>query len=130
MFTLKLKFDKALDREHLKAGKLRRQSESLKRKIKREVRNAFDDLTAEARRQYLSTQKFELAKNALELAKIRYERGISDNLDILDAETAFSEAELDILRAKVTYNITAVRLAHALGILNLEWLRLSLKNIR
>ena len=71
-------------------------------------------------------QAIEQAEKALDLALIRYERGLSDNLELLGAEAAFAAAELNIIQGRVAYNLSAVRVAHALGVLSLEWLQLSL----
>lgn len=115
-----------LRQQQLNQARLRRDGEASKRRIYREAREAFEDLGAEDRRHRISRERLQQARKALELAEIRYRRGLSNNLDILDAEAAYSAAELDILRTLVAYNVAAVRLGHALGILDVSWLRASL----
>lgn len=116
----------ALARENMKIRKLQRQGSSLQRKIFREAREAFEDLKAQERMYAINLQRMRQAGHALDLTQIRYERGLSDNLDVLDAENEYSSAELDISRAMIAYNITAIKLAHSLGVLDVEWLQLSL----
>ncbi|TDJ72354.1 MAG: hypothetical protein E2O38_04915 [Proteobacteria bacterium] len=58
-------------------------------------------MIAEDRRHRVSRERLKQAKKALKLADIRYRRGLSNNLDVLDAEAAYSAAELDILRTLV-----------------------------
>lgn len=115
-----------LTRETLNNRKLQRKGSALKRKILREARESFEDLQAQERFYQINLKRMEQAKSALELTQIRYERGLSDNIDVLDAESAFSNAEFDASKALVAYNIAAIKLANSLGVLDLEWLSLSL----
>ena len=116
-----------LARETINTQKLHRKGAALKRKIIREVRESFEDLKAQERFYQINLKRMEQAGNALELTKIRYERGLSDNIDVLDAESALSTAEFDASKALVAYNIAAIKLANSLGVLDLEWLSLSLE---
>jgi len=125
----KLKEKTELARERNKTARLVRNGRALKRHIQREARDAFEDIVAEDRRHRISRERFTQAEKALELSKIRYQRGLSSNLDVLDSEVAYSKAELDILNTLVAYNIAAVRLGRSLGILDLNWLKISLKPI-
>jgi outer membrane protein TolC len=118
-----------LARENIKIHRLRREGASLRRKILREAKDALEDLKTQERYYQINIKRMEQSGNALELTKIRYERGLSDNLDVLDAENAYSTAELDISRAMIAYNIAAIKLAYALGVLDVEWLQLSLADI-
>ncbi len=118
----------ALTREKMAESKLRRNAKALERRIFREARQAFQDLLSADRRLEISRKSLEQAEKALDLALIRYERGLSDNVELLDAEEAFAAAELNIIQDRVTYNLSAVRVAYALGVLDLEWLQLSLPN--
>jgi len=115
-----------VQRERLRAKRLTREGQALKRRIHRDAQQAFEDLKAADRRYSLSGKRFEQAQKGLELSQIRYNRGLSSNLEVLDSEIAFTNAELDILRTLMDYNIAAVRLAHTLGILDLDWIKASL----
>ena len=115
-----------LARETLNNRKLQRKGAALKRKILREARESFEDLKAQERFYQINLKRMEQSESALELTQIRYERGLSDNIDVLDAESAFSDAEFDASKALVAYNIAAIKLASSLGVLDLEWLSHSL----
>lgn len=117
--------ENALTVSTMNMSKLRREGASLRRRIFRQARESFDDLKMEEHSHQISIKRLKQSGNALELTKIRYERGLSDNLDVLDSESAFSEAELDTSRTLVAYNVAAVKLAYDLGVLDVEWLRLS-----
>ncbi len=116
----------ALVKKKLEAAKLRRAEEALKRKINREVRESFADLQMEEQNHQISLKRRRQAAMALDLAKTRYDKGLSNNLDLLDAESAFSEAETHISRSLIAYNLTAVALAYNLGLLDRQWVSLAI----
>lgn len=113
-------------RKKIEKAKLQRGKEALQRKIGREAREAFQDLLAEERSHQINIKRLEQARMALDLAKTRYEQGLSDNLAVLDAESAYSEAEINISRSMAAYNIAATTLAYNLGVLDRQWVAMSL----
>jgi len=117
----------ALLRKQLEMSRLRREGETLRRKIRREIKDGFAELQMAEQRHQVSRRQLEQAKLASDLAKSRYEKGLSDNLDMLDAESALSDAELATSRSLVEYNNAAIQLAYVMGILNTEWLRVSVR---
>ena len=58
----------------------------------------------------------------MELAELRYAKGMSSNLEVLDAETAFSRAQLDQSRSLVDYNLAVLRLGANLGLISKSWI--------
>lgn len=119
--------ESALLRKKMEQAKLRREGATLKRKIIREVKDGLADLQTAERQHQVNRRQLEQAELALDLAKIRYEKGLSDNLDMLDAEAALSDAELAISRSLVEYNNAAIHLAYVMGILNTDWLQMSVR---
>jgi len=115
-----------LVRKKMEMAKLRRTGDAMRRKIKREADDALFDLLIEDRNHQINIRRLSQAELALDLAKRRYEKGISDNLDVLDAESSFSEAESGIARSLTAYNIAAVNLAYSLGVLDPAWIEASL----
>lgn len=116
----------SMTRKKMELSKLRREGDTLRRKIAREVRDGLADLKMVERQHQVSLRQLEQAGMALELAKIRYEKGLSNNLDVIDAESAYSDAEISISRSLITYNNAAIELAHAMGLLNMDWLHLAM----
>ena len=117
----------ALQRELLRYRQFERGGPALKRKIRRAARRALAALRVAETRLDISRQKRDKAAQAVDLARLRYRRGLDSNLSVLDAEHTYSQAIMDYLRARTDYNLAAARLAQALGILDMNWLRLSLK---
>ncbi len=120
--------ESVLIRKKIDKAKLRRSKEALSRQIKREVSEAFQDLIAEENDYQISIKRLKQAEMALDLAVTRYEKGLSDNLDVLDAETAYSEAGFGISRSLTGYNLASVSLAYKLGVLDRQWIEMSLKS--
>lgn len=116
----------ALTRVKMEKAKLQREEAALKRRIIRETNDAFLDFLSAEKKHFISLKRLEQAGMALDLAKTRYEKGISNNLDLLDAEAAFSETETDIARALTAYNLAAVAFAYNLGVLDRRWIEASL----
>lgn len=115
----------ALTKERMAEAKLRRETKALKSRIKRNAQRALQELQAEERRCILQEKSLTQADKALDLAFTRYERGLSNNLELLDAEADYSSAEMGIVESRIAYNMAAAKLGRALGILDLEWLRIS-----
>jgi len=119
----------ALARKKIERGKIQRKTEALRRQIKREARDGFLDLVSAEKALDLNNKRLKQAEMALDLAKIRYEKGLTDNLEIMDAEAAFSDAEMEISRSLTQYNVAAVTLANNLGVLDRQWLEMSLPDV-
>ncbi len=87
----------------------------LERKIRSEVELAAADLNASKSKIKTSELQVKHAKDAVSRAEVRYRDGVITNLDLIDAETSLSEAEL--LRLRVTYEnvINTYSLMEAVG---------------
>ena len=85
------------------------------RRVEQEVRTAYSSFL-EAR-EVLETQKKvqEQAEEALRLATARYEAGTSTQLDVLNAQTALTEARTTQVQAMRDYLVARARLKRAMG---------------
>ncbi len=72
-------------------------------------------------------RKLEQARQSLELATVRFNRGIASNLDQIESEKAFADAEIEVIEQKINYTRKVVNLAHVLGVLTPEWLEQSIE---
>ena len=115
----------AIQRERTRARQLDRARKTLKRQIYREIRDAAQDLESQKTRRAIAAKREQAARQALEAAQIRFQRGLDDNLAVLDAEQALSDAMLDRDRSLVGYNNAAVHLAQSMGVLNMDWMMLA-----
>lgn len=89
------------------------------RSISLEVRTAWSNL--EESREVLESQKkvVEQAEEALRLAKARTEAGSGTQLEVLDAQTALTEARTTQIQALRDYSVARTRLDRSIGNLTL-----------
>ena len=82
-----------------------------------EVRSAFHELRAARQRIEQATRGAELARRSLEIVEDRYKEGLTTLPDLLDAETALTEARLRDLAARRDLLVARARLDLAVGAL-------------
>ena len=89
--------------------------------LKKEIEELFNDF--ENIRETLTIQKLreEEARESLKIAQIRYERGLSSNLDVMDAESNLLNAQISSVGALVRYNSAMFKLARELNILDINF---------
>ena len=87
----------------------------IERQIRAQVELAAADLSASKSKIKTSELQVRQARDAVSRAEVRYRDGVITNLDLIDAETSLSEAEL--LRLRVTYEnvINTYSLMKAVG---------------
>jgi NodT family efflux transporter outer membrane factor (OMF) lipoprotein len=81
----------------------------------RDVEDALAGYTKEKERQASLIQALEANRKALEMAKLRYEKGLSSFLEVLDAQRSLYSSEDAVSQSRATVNTSAVALYKALG---------------
>ena len=79
--------------------------------VKRELRNL------ERQDKAITTQEDQIhqARGQLELARIKFQHGMTDNFDLIDAEIALRRAETQLVSAVIEYIVGQYRLRRAIG---------------
>jgi outer membrane protein len=108
-------FGNVAARERFSAARLRhdrseRELALTRRAIEREVRSQVIELHRSLAEITSQADKVERSREKLEVALARYRQGISDNLDVTDAQQDLLDAETDLLRAIFDYTNGLVRL--------------------
>jgi outer membrane protein TolC len=108
-------FGNVAARERLRAAaldyaRIERELESQRRLIELEVRAEELSLRENLEELRAQTDKVEQARQKLEIAQVRYQRGIADNFDVTDAQEDLVDAESDLLAAVVGYTNGRARL--------------------
>jgi outer membrane protein TolC len=83
-----------------------------------EVRRSSRALIRVADAVELQRQALDLASQQRELATLRYERGLADNLEVVDAENSAAQAEAALLGAEIDRALSFVSLQRASGTLD------------
>jgi outer membrane protein len=91
---------------------------SLKKdEIKREVKFALRNLSRAEKNITIQEEQIDQARGKLELAKVKFSRGMAGNFDLVEAETELREAEIGLISAVISYIVGSYRLRSAMGTL-------------
>lgn len=119
---------RAIAAQKIAYERVRRGGQALARQLEREARQANANLRTLSRRHELAALRRTEAAQALDVAQVRFDRGIASNLDVVDAEAALSDAELSELQAEAGRISAIVDLALTRGELTLAWLQDALRS--
>ncbi len=87
----------------------------LKNKISSEVRLAIQDSESRGLQIAVAQKQKSLADEELTLARIRYEEGVADNREVIDAQNNLAQAEDNLVDGVYLYNLARIELARAKG---------------
>lgn len=93
----------------------RERTRTMERRVEGEVREAISDVRASLAKLETSDLQVDQAEAAVSLAETRYRAGVSTNLEVLDAQTALSQARLLQLRAQYGFVRSRYNLERAVG---------------
>jgi outer membrane protein TolC len=95
-----------------------RDAVTLQRQVADEVRRALRDRDRLLRTVVAAETSVEIARREVEVAQLRHERGLSNNLDVVTAETGLLVAESRRIQALADAAVGRLQLRAVLGILN------------
>lgn len=93
----------------------RAEMEDLRSRVESEVRNAFLDLEAAASQVDVSRQNLDVTRETLGLTRQRFDAGITDSVEVSQAQASVAGAELDYINSVFAHNVAKLSLARALG---------------
>lgn len=96
----------------------RRDAETLERQIADNVKQAIRERDRLIRNLAAAENNVELSRREVEVAQLRYENGLSNNLDVVTAEAGLLQAESRRIQALADSAVSALRLRAVLGIFN------------
>ncbi len=110
-----------LQQAYLQEKKIALQKEQLEKAILMDVTNAVNSF--QEARQNLQTleQAFTEARETYRLAQLTYREGLSTQVDVLNAQTALTQSELQYRQGIFNYNIAQLQLLKAIGRLDILW---------
>jgi outer membrane protein TolC len=91
------------------------QLSDLEGRIDAEVRTAFLDVNAAAERVELAGSTVKLSQEELAEAKDRFSAGVTDNLEVVQAQGSLVNAQNQYVASLYTHNLAKLSLARALG---------------
>jgi outer membrane protein TolC len=87
----------------------------LERRIEVEVRSALLDLQSAADQVAVSESNLDLASQALTQARDRFAAGVTDNIEVVQAQDALANAQETVISSRYAHNLAKVSLARAVG---------------
>jgi outer membrane protein TolC len=94
----------------------RAEAEELRARIDKEVRSAFLDLESAGNLVTVARSNIQLAGETLTQARDRFDAGVTDNIEVVQAQESVAAAEQAYISSLYTFNIAKVELARAAGI--------------
>ncbi len=93
----------------------RQQLGDLRGRIDYEVRAALLDLNAAAEQVEVARSSVELAEQALSQSQDRFSAGVTDNLEVVQAQESVAAAHESYIQSLYAHNLAKVELAYAIG---------------
>ncbi len=93
----------------------RSQFADLRGRIDYEVRTAVLDLNAAADQVEVARSSVDLAEQALAQSQDRFTAGVTDNLEVVQAQEALASAHESYIQSLYAHNLAKVELAHSIG---------------
>ena len=94
----------------------RNELENLRGQVDYEVRNALLDLTAASAQVDVAKSNTDLANQTLTQGRDRFTAGVTNTVEVVQAQQAVADANESLISAQYQYNVAKVALARALGL--------------
>ena len=93
----------------------KQQLDSLRAQIDYDVRAALLDLASAADQVEVARQSLDLANQTLDQARDRFTAGVTDNLEVVQAQEAVATANENYIASLYAHNLAKVSFARAIG---------------
>lgn len=94
----------------------RAQYEDMRGRVEYEVRTSFLDYQAATRQLEVATSALDLARQQLTQARDRYAAGVTNNLEVVQAQEAEATAQENFISSLFAHNFSKLAMARALGV--------------
>ena len=94
---------------------MRQQLEDLRGRIDYQVRTALLDLSSAADQVEVARSSVNLAEQTLNQAKDRFTAGVTDNLELIQAQEALASANENYISSLYAHNVAKIALVYAMG---------------
>jgi outer membrane protein TolC len=93
----------------------RAESEDLRGRIEGDIRDAYLDLDAAGSQVELAVKNVQVTRETLDLTRQRFDAGVTDNVEVVQAQESVAGAELDYINSVFAHNLAKLSLARGLG---------------
>lgn len=93
----------------------RAELEDLKSQVESDVRNAYLDLRAATNQVEVARKNVQVTRETLDLTRQRFEAGVTDNVEVVQAQEYLTSAELDVINSIFAHNVAKLSLARSIA---------------
>jgi outer membrane protein TolC len=93
----------------------RAELEDLKGQVESDIREAYLDVETAASQVEVAQRNIHVTEEALDLTRQRYEAGVTDNVEVVQAQESATSAKLDYINSVFAHNAAKLSLARAIG---------------
>jgi outer membrane protein TolC len=93
----------------------RAELEDLRSQVESEVRNAYLDLRAATSQVEVAQKNLQVTRETLDLTRQRFDAGVTDNVEVVQAQEFLTSAELDVINSVFAHNVAKLSLARSVA---------------
>jgi outer membrane protein TolC len=93
----------------------RAELEDLRGQVESDVRNAYLDLQAASSQVKVAQRNLQVTRETLDLTRQRFDAGVTDNVEVVQAQESLSSAELDVINSIFAHNVAKLSLARSIA---------------
>jgi outer membrane protein TolC len=93
----------------------RAELEDTRSQVESDVGNAFLDLRAATSQVEVAKRNLQVTKETLELTRQRFDAGVTDNVEVVQAQESLTSAELDVINSVFAHNVAKLSLARSIA---------------
>jgi outer membrane protein TolC len=93
----------------------RAELDDLRNQVEGDVRQAYLDLQAAASQVEVAQRNLQVVQEALDLTRQRFDAGVTDNVEVIQAQESAESAQLDYINSVFAHNLAKLSLARAMG---------------
>jgi outer membrane protein TolC len=89
--------------------------EDVKSQVESDVRNAYLDLQAASSQVEVARKNLAVSRETLDLTRQRFDAGVTDNVEVVQAQEFLTSAELDVINSVFAHNVAKLSLARSIA---------------
>jgi outer membrane protein TolC len=93
----------------------RAELEDLKNQVESDIREAYLDVQTAANQVEVARRNIKVTEETLELTRQRFEAGVTDSVEVVQAQESATFAKLDLINSVFAHNAAKLNLARAMG---------------
>ena len=89
--------------------------EDTRSQVESDVRNAYLDLRAATSQVEVARRNLQVTRETLDLTRQRFDAGVTDNVEVVQAQESLTSAELDVINSIFSHNVAKLSLARSIS---------------